>query len=151
MKMAKELRSSDITGFQIVMREAVKEGAQDSDKERLCAEIDRFSKRFRELDAWKLKHERAGRWQPGEPCMHRGSPCVVVGVSATRVMVQKWTMPKFKLDHPVSPKATWLDPANLTPIHTGATWDTWRGMMQFCGQRVNEWTTSEFRVRMEAD
>jgi hypothetical protein len=147
--MSQELKSSDIVGFKLLLSEVLSRSNPDDDVRRALGELERFCAEFRRLDLWKLKYERAGRWQPGQPCMHRGSPCVVVSVSATRVMVQKWMMPAFKLDQTVTPKAAWLDPANLTAIHTRATWDTWRGMMEFCGQRVSEWTTTELRERME--
>lgn len=147
--MAQGFLLTDVVGFRHLMRDALDGKLGDAEMQLARTTFERFCDNYASLDRWKIRNERTAKFQPGQPCLHRGSPCVVVGCSPTRVMVNKWVAPSVRLDHAVSPVPRWLDPNNIDAITTNDRWSTWKSLMHRCGVEYEEWTTMEFRAAME--
>ncbi len=141
MRAPNAIKPPDIFGFEYLMRDAL-EGHED--KAELLEIVEGFCDRFKRLDEWKLKNERAKRWAPMEPCVVHDGPGIVIAVGQIRVSVRAWHVPLRPAEFPLSGRVSWFNPQNLEKVSSQKRWDSWRASMRACGHEPLQWGPPSF-------
>jgi hypothetical protein len=135
----------DITGFGLTMSQALSTTGIDSDAlSELRSTLAECVAEFRALDQWKLRNARAQTMTFGQPCMHRGSPGVVLGTTAVQVTIRVWPRPATTATDPLIGRVRSVTTDHIGKVSTQAVWEAWCRGMARSGHDPTWWATSNF-------